>query len=608
MYAYNKTGLTVAADSEGIFPYFRGLTPDLLDEAEVISFDFFDTLFSRPLADPEDVFDILAKQLNISDFKEKRQAAQAEAFRTMKRKGLKEISIQGIYAEFADKTCSTERLINAEYSTELRLVEPNLMVFNFFKELIASGKKVIVTSDMYLSAGFFTEVLAKYGVHNVTVFSSSDENATKRDHGELFDIIAEKLCVSPGKIIHLGDNELSDVTRPKERGLKAFHYLSHYRDTICKGLPLALSIAQGMSKSFDGFHNINSYKGLGFVYGGTVSLGFLAWIKEQVSLHSIDHVLFLSRDGYIMQKMVERGDIGNFVKSDYFYGSRTSLTLSTINDQNFMQFIPFLLSGAEGLQPREVLERIGVIPPSDDVMASFGLSAHTILTANLFPLMIDFLYAYRWQILQVCRRNRRGLYSYIRSLGISSGTKIALVDVGWSGTTQEAFYNAINQFMDFELVGYYLCLANTSEKNRRKQFLNMHAMYDSSNSDNALIDSVYANRVAIELFFSAPHDSIIGYQPEPILPIGDRGRGVTDSISQCASDICEGSLLFSGNFIRLRKKIGLELSPYEMTRGIIDLVVNKKWQKLSAITEIANFDAWGSSRLKSLCAKDYLTG
>lgn len=63
-----------------------------------------------------------------------------------------------------------------------------------------------------------------------------------------------------------------------------------------------------------------------------------------------------------MKKMVEQDGSCNLVKSDYFYGSRTSLTLSTINDENFVEYLPFLLSGAEGLQPRELLERIGVTP------------------------------------------------------------------------------------------------------------------------------------------------------------------------------------------------------------------------------------------------------
>jgi predicted HAD superfamily hydrolase len=125
-----------------------------LNDADVISFDFFDTLFTRPLADPEDAFDILGKQLGIDNFKTKRQSAQVEAFRQMSASGKKEITIAGIYAAFADDKYTSEQLINAEYQLELNLVEPNGIIFELFKHLKEAGKTVIVTSDMYLPARF----------------------------------------------------------------------------------------------------------------------------------------------------------------------------------------------------------------------------------------------------------------------------------------------------------------------------------------------------------------------------------------------------------------------------------------------------------------------
>ncbi|HGY5180300.1 HAD family hydrolase [Citrobacter sp. RHBSTW-00881] len=585
---------------------FKNLSLTVLNDAEVISFDFFDTIFTRPIADPEDVFEILGRKLNIDNFKVKRQQAQVEAFRQMTARGKKEITIDDIYAAFTDNTIPAEKMIEAEYQLELALVEPNKIIFDLFKRLKAVGKTVIVTSDMYLPARFFEQALDKYGVTGVKVFSSADENATKRDAGILFDVIAKKLNVRHDHILHVGDNEVSDVIRPREKGLQAFHYRSHYLGTISKGLPLALSFAQGMLKNHEGYHSLQEYKSLGFAYGGAASLGFLKWIKNQAAIQEIDHVFFLARDGYIMQKMVERGDIGTFPDSTYFYGSRTSLTLATINDQNFVQYIPFLLSGSEGLQPREVLERIGVTPPAPEVMASFGLSDETPLTSSLFPLMSKFLYAWRWQILQVCRKNRRGLFNYIQKLGIKQGEKIALVDVGWSGTTQEAFYHALKQFIDIDIFGYYFCLSNTTEKLRRKSFLKMFAMYESDNADASLIDTIYENRVAVELFFSAPHDSIIGYDAITSVPVGDKGRGLQSDISQSVRDICDGALLFSLSYQQLCQKLNFDLTPYELTLGMLNLVQNNNWKKFSAITEVSNFDAWGSSRLKSLCVKDYL--
>ena len=585
---------------------FKDMPLSVLNDVEIFSFDFFDTLFTRPIADPEDTFDILGKKFGIDNFRIRRQQAQAEAFRRMVADGRKEITLEDIYSAFTQDSILARKYADAEYQLELNLVEPNGNIFELFKQIHERGKTVVVASDMYLPACFFDQVLEKYGIRGVKIFCSADENVTKRDSGELFDVIIRHFNVEPEKILHVGDNEVSDVIRPREKGLQAFHYRSHYLGTISKGLPLALSFAQGMLKNHEGYHSLQEYKSLGFAYGGAASLGFLKWIKNQPAIQEIDHVFFLARDGYIMQKMVERGDIGTFPDSTYFYGSRTSLTLATINDQNFVQYIPFLLSGSEGLQPREVLERIGVTPPAPEVMASFGLSDETPLTSSLFPLMSKFLYAWRWQILQVCRKNRRGLFNYIQKLGIKQGEKIALVDVGWSGTTQEAFYHALKQFIDIDIFGYYFCLSNTTEKLRRKSFLNMFAMFESDNADASLIDTIYENRVAVELFFSAPHDSIIGYDAITSEPVGDKGRGLQSDISQSVRDICDGALLFSLSYQQLCQKLSFELTPHELTLGMLNLVQNNNWKKFSAITEVSNFDAWGSSRLKSLCVKDYL--
>ena len=128
---------------------------ELIERATVISFDFFDTLFVRPLANPEDAFDILGQQFSISDFRDRRRAAQSEAFRRMHATGRKEITLTDIYACFTKTDVSNSELMAAEYALELALIEPNPEMFRLFSTLIAAGKRVVITSDMYFSENFF---------------------------------------------------------------------------------------------------------------------------------------------------------------------------------------------------------------------------------------------------------------------------------------------------------------------------------------------------------------------------------------------------------------------------------------------------------------------
>src|SRR5471030_147189 len=132
-----------------------------INSAEIVSFDFFDTLFVRPMADPEDAFDIIGNQFSIPDFRELRRKAQADAFRQMVKNGKKEITLRNIYDNFSRLPVSETTLMQAEYDLEKALVIPNKELFDLFNDLIAQGKTVVITSDMYFGVDFFKEVLLR---------------------------------------------------------------------------------------------------------------------------------------------------------------------------------------------------------------------------------------------------------------------------------------------------------------------------------------------------------------------------------------------------------------------------------------------------------------
>lgn len=582
----------------------------LIESAAAISFDFFDTLFVRPLAHPEDVFDILGRQFDIPDFRNKRRAAQAEAFRRMLDSGRKEITLENIYACLTETGIPTDVLMRAEYELELALIEPNQELFTLFRALLASGKPVVITSDMYLSADFFKEALRPYGLDCVPLFISADCNATKRDAGEIFDILADSLEIQPREILHIGDNELADVKRPRDKGLMTFHYRASRLRDVKKDVSLATSIGHGLLQTKARDIEPNSYEELGFLYGGAANLGFLEWIKERARQDGIDHVLFLSRDGYALERIARTQ--GNCELPDfcYFLGSRTAYTLAAITADNFSQFFPFLLSGGDGLAPYELLERIGVQPPSPRIMADLGLGADVRVSPALYEKICSFLYAYRWEILKVCQRNRRALYQYLKQVGLKPGSRVALVDVGWSGTTQEAFEQVVRPLMDLEIFGYYFCLADTPERLRREKTQRMSAMVTAANTSGATIASIYANRVAVELFFSAPHHSVIGLQfaKGRVEPVLDAGRGNTDELMVISNEICQGIMHFSEHYSELKKRLALQTSPLQISWPLIELVMSEKGSAYKKLGRIRNFDAWGSSSNHELVLLNYLQG
>lgn len=580
----------------------------LIEAAKAISFDFFDTLFVRPLANPEDAFDILGRQFAITDFRERRRAAQAEAFRNMHTVGRKEITLADIYACFAETFVPNNELMRAEYSLELALVEPNPEMFALFCALLDTGKPVVITSDMYFSADFFIDALRPYGLANVPLFISADCNATKRDAGELFDVVASQLGLMACDILHIGDNQLADVTRPREKGLMTFHYRADREQAVKKTASLTTSIGHGLLRTSARDIQPGSYAELGFIYGGAANFGFLQWVRERARQDCVDHVLFLARDGYALERIARKQGDSGLPDYGYFLGSRTAYTLAAIKADNFDQFVPFLLSGSEGLSPCELLERIGVQPPSPEVMADLGLGAGVRVSVTLHEKMSSFLYAYRWEILKVCQRNRRALYCYLRQFGLGAGSRVALVDVGWSGTTQEAFELAVRPLMDLEVLGYYFCLADTPERLRREQTQRMSAMVSTASTSAATIASIYANRVAVELFFSAPHHSVIGLQvgPKGIAPVLDAGRGNTGNLLQIAEEVSQGAESFAEYFSVLQQRLDVRASPLEIAWPLIELVTEEGGSGHQLLGQVKSFDAWGSSRNHELTLADYL--
>ena len=593
---------------------FKPAFPALLDlekkiaAADAVSFDFFDTLFVRSLLNPEDVFDILGKRYGINNFRGLRQTAQTEAFRRMHHQGLKEITLAGIYACFDGLAVPHEEIMLAEYELELSLVHPNVELIEVFLKTVASGKTVVLTSDMYLPVEFFNEAFRRHNLPFIPMFISAASNATKRDRGELFDIVASKLALGHGQILHIGDNLQSDIKQAKAKGLTTFYYQEYRRLPSLKHSAPEASLARGLLRKHANEIEPNSYSELGFLYGGPAAVGFLDWITDQARRDNIDRVLFLARDGYILERIAKCRNDNQLPPFNYFLGSRVAFTLAAMTDANFEEFLPFLVSGSEGLSPYELLARIGVSRPANKVMENLGLDADAIITFSQLETVQKFLYAYRWEILKVCRANRRALFGYLNSLGIHPGNRIALVDVGWRGGTQDAFELAIQNMLDIKVFGYYFCLADTEECLKRQQVMRMSALISSASVPAKMIDRIYENRAAVEIFFSAPHNSVIGLASSHdgrIVPIQDVRNADADDLAQISADLVAGMENFACSYQKLRNEVLLPTSPLDIAMPLIEFITKKDASTHELLDSIKNFDGWSFTDNRTTVLTDY---
>ena len=139
-----------------------------LKQYEIITFDIFDTLISRAVTHPTDVFRLVEKRwqnnnsLNSSFF-----ASRIQAEQTAYQKYGVCVNLDQIYAllesDYGFSAADAEQLKKLEIQTELDVVIPRRAMLELYEELQACGKTIILCSDMYLSAPNIALLLEKAG-------------------------------------------------------------------------------------------------------------------------------------------------------------------------------------------------------------------------------------------------------------------------------------------------------------------------------------------------------------------------------------------------------------------------------------------------------------
>ena len=83
----------------------------------------------------------------------------------------------------------------------------------------------VFDTDMYLDSSTIEEILQNcgYDLTDVPIYVSSEYGKTKRS-GNLFRTVLEHEEVEAGKVLHIGDNLISDYLMPKKCGMKSFLY------------------------------------------------------------------------------------------------------------------------------------------------------------------------------------------------------------------------------------------------------------------------------------------------------------------------------------------------------------------------------------------------
>ncbi len=501
--------------------------------------------------------------------------------------GHEEITLWDIYEDFCeqagvDPAVHRDPLAALEAEMETSLLYPNPAVLAAAATAERAGTRVVFASDMYLPRGFIVDQLRRGGfaVDKGALFLSS-ELGTSKHVGGLFDVLLRELGCEPNEVLHVGDNLHSDVVRAGERGIRTVHWNAVGPGAVADPLPLVDQHAENSAGAvFEGDDLIssvctglvrrartptvpalpvttaNSHAGtgdrewwerLGYEVGGPLYFTFLHWLLRQARQEKIDRLFFLARDGHYLrgacEVLAERA--GLRVESIEMAASRRLLNLPQVTALNHHS-MPFLLTPNPNLRVRHFLTRLGIDPEPltgkihgagfaslDDIITTPG---GVFRTEKDHQAMHKLIVSLKDTILSSAAAERERLQKYFGQIGFGAeqpGT-FAVVDLGWQASSARALQTWLNlqataagkqpdPLRAFYFGTWHFAQTAVEAGCRLSSFF-FHL--DKPPARRALVSESVE---LIELFFGAPHPTIVGLREgadgrmEPVFGSAEHG-------------------------------------------------------------------------------------
>ncbi|MHA6532779.1 rhamnan synthesis F family protein [Paenibacillus sp. BAC0078] len=506
---------------------------DIIDGIDVVSFDIFDTLITRPLLKPDAVFKIIelkAKKFVVDiDFVSIRKAAEDSVRKNKNYQG--DCSIDEIYNELThlagldESVC--QAIKNIEIDWELRLAMPRNDVVEVLNYAKFKGKRIVLISDMYLTEDIIKKMLNKCNVNYYDELWVSSGLQKRKDNGQMWDHFKERY--QGVRTLHIGDNEHSDVQIAEGKGLLVYHVMSgvnmFYNTDFGNHMSFHLenndswgdSVLLGpiVSKEFNspfklaytnGQYQITDLKTLGYTIFGPILFSFIIWLLKKLQEDKVEKVLFLAREGYLLKKLfdisvkgLQQNNQFEEMESIYFLTSRRAASVASLeNPEDVFKLLEISFEGTI----------------KDLIQVRFGVSSSDASLNKVINLPEEIeavkreIKPYIEEILMKAKKERTSYKEYTKELGLD-GKNVAVVDVGYSGTIQ--FY--LSKFFNQSMNGYYFV---TSNKQKGIQYDgNMMKGFFGENEDYATTSSaIYKYQLLLEGILTSNQGQFVNFEQD----------------------------------------------------------------------------------------------
>jgi predicted HAD superfamily hydrolase len=486
------------------------------EEHDIISFDIFDTLVMRKIADPIDVFRIMADRIQDPALSALFPAARRDAeLRCRTKFGPGLYNIFQIYDELAlgcKLLQKIDYLIDIELAVEKSVIEPRKKMALLFNSLCAKGKRLLLVSDMYLDQDDLEPILAKCGIQNYERIFISCEQGTSKESGALWNIVFGYL--NSKKFLHIGDNPKADIEKASIAGADTFYIFSPDRmlksstinGIVEAGDSIGNSIALGFlcNRLFNDPFSLHASKGnpvirnpetFGYCFLGPFVSCLLNWLQVQIKNDKPEIILFAARDGYFFQAFYEALKTSHIIDGPpgiYFKTSRRAVAVASFRAvEDILDSLCLTFTGSSDAFFRE---RLGIEPPISD---------RHISTSD--PDIRELIADHAGLILENAKAERERYVSYLSAV-LPQNVKIVLFDSGSNGSIQYFLQKIIEQ----DILGYYMFYADENGVFAKSNSMNSRALYlESVDTSFHLLNN---NAAICEAVFTEPEGTYLYIQ------------------------------------------------------------------------------------------------
>lgn len=241
--------------------------------------------------------------------------------------------------------------------------------------------------------------------------------------------------------------------------------------------------------------------------------GYIIWVLREACERGIERLYFLARDGYLMYRLAckycEKYNLP--VECKYLYCSRYSLRVPLYH-KNMDEALDHVCRGGIEVTLRKVLTRAGFL--AEDIK-KYEESSKTyidkVIPYSELGRLKEKLKSDK-EFMRLLRLRSEEAWpaavGYFEQEGMFENKKQALVDSGWTGTTQKTFndiFKACGKQVD--LKGFYFGLYELPSECEKEDYFSFYFSPESG-----LKNKVFFSNCLFEGVFSAPHGMTVGYE------------------------------------------------------------------------------------------------